>query len=134
MGCSDPLFGLLLAHPLPPTGTSVLTCVFEHFVFVLHLGSLGRNEKVVHSDTVRRRSAASLTGAWVPLSVVASAVLQLAQDQGRACINCDPQQRGPPGPELPGEMGKSTLMTKAAPASYVDASSCTSLSPLKPLA
>ena len=57
---------------------------------------------MLHSDTVRRRSATSLSEARVPPSVVASAVLQLAQDQGRAA-QIDPQQRGPPGPEIAGE-------------------------------
>ena len=51
----------------------------------------------------------------MPPSVVASAVLQLAQDQGRIA-QIDPQQRGPPGPEIPGELGKAPSVAKAIPA------------------
>ena len=38
---------------------------------------------VVHSDTVRLRSATSMIESWVPPAVVASAVLHSAQTQGR---------------------------------------------------
>ena len=70
---------------------------------------------VVHSDTLRRRSATALSETWVLPSVVASAVLRLAQDQGRAA-QIDPQQRGPPGPEIPGDLGKVPSVAKAGTA------------------
>ena len=50
------------------------------------LGVSWPEREVIHNDTVRRRSTASMTEAWVPPSMVASAVLQLAQDQGELLI------------------------------------------------
>ena len=63
--------------------------------------------------------------AWMPPSVVASAVLQLAQDQWRA-PQIDPQQRGSPGPDIPGELGKAVPAPcdNAAPAPSVPVDAC----------
>ena len=46
--------------------------------------------------------------------MVASAVLQLAQDQGRAA-HLVPPQRDPPGPKFPGVMGQAPAEAKANP-------------------
>ena len=104
VGCSDSLFSQLVAQSLPPTGTGVLhVCSSVPSLCCTWLSWPER--EVIHSDTVRRRSAASMTEVWVPPSVVASAVLQLAQEQGRAA-HLVPPQRDPPGPEFSGVMGQ----------------------------
>ena len=98
VGCSDPLFGQLLADSLPPTGTSVLhpcssvSCLCCTWV-------TWPNRDVIHSDTLRKRSASSLVESWVPPSVVASAVLPRAQTQGRAA-QVDPPHRNFFGPKI----------------------------------
>ena len=42
--------------------------------------------EVIHNATVRRRLPTSMTQIWVPPSVIAAAVLQLAQNQERAAF------------------------------------------------
>ena len=68
------------------------------------------NRDVIHSDTLRKRSASSLVESWVPPSVVASTVLLRAQTQGRAAQD-DPPQRNFLGPEMP--LGPETLPSVA---------------------
>ena len=63
---------------------------------------------VGHGDTVRRRSATSMTEACVLPSVMAAALLKLAQNQERAAF-AGISQQWPPGPVIPGERGKSTF-------------------------
>ena len=77
VGCSDPLFGQLLAQSLPPTGTGVLH-VCSSVSSLCCTWVYWPEREVIHSDTVRRRSAASMTEVWVLPSMLASAVLQLA--------------------------------------------------------
>ena len=55
-----------------------------------------------------------MTEVWLPPSMLASAVLQLAQDQWRAA-HCVPPQRDPPGREFPGVVGQAPAEAKANP-------------------
>ena len=72
--CNDPLFGQLLAQRLPPTGAGVLhVCRSISSVYCTWVSWPKR--EVVHSDTVRRRSA-------VPPSVMASAVFEWLWHEG----------------------------------------------------
>ena len=102
VGCSDSLFGQLLADSLPPTGTGVLhACSSVSSLCCTWV--TWPNRDVIHSDTLRTRSASSLVEFWVPPSVVASAVLLRAQTQGRAA-QVDPPHRNFSGPEMPLEL------------------------------
>ena len=69
---------------------------------------------MIHSDTLRKRSASSLVESWVPPFVVASAVLRRAQTQGRAA-QVDPPHRDFLGPEMPRELETLPSVAKAVP-------------------
>ena len=72
VGGSDPLFGQLLAQLLPPTGGVPHVCSSISLLCCTWVSWPERD--VVHSDTVRRRSATFLSEAWVSPAVVPSAV------------------------------------------------------------
>ena len=113
VGCSDPLFGQLLAQLLPPTGTGVLhVCSSVSSLCCTWVSWPERD--VVHSDTVRQRTATSVIESWVPPAVVASAVLHSAQTQGRVAQIGAPQ-RDVPGPVLPKMCEAAPCGAKAAP-------------------
>ena len=77
VGCNDSLSGQLL----------------RAFRFLCCTWSSWPERDFVHSDTVKRRSAASMTETWALPPVVAAAVLQLAHTQGRTAQFGSPQQR-----------------------------------------
>ena len=82
----------LLADSLPPTGTGVLhACSSVSSLCCTWV--TWPNRDVIHSDTMRKRSASSLVESWVPPSVVASAVLLRAQTQQERAVQVDPPRR-----------------------------------------
>ena len=62
VGCSDPLFGQL-ADSLPPTGTGVLHAC-SSISSLCCTWVTWPNRDVIHSDTLRKRSASSLVESW----------------------------------------------------------------------